>query len=118
MAIRQPDSESLTYFDYFGDSQVILVPIHENRIGEESYERMLREGRHFADTYDKILVGVLEAYCTYGDHPILGTIPVLPLGQAGSGTVPRPLTVYDSREEAWRAVAQGLTELLEPYRPF
>ncbi|MCB9052333.1 MAG: hypothetical protein H6556_23100 [Lewinellaceae bacterium] len=116
MAIRQPDSEAFNHLDYFGESQVILVPIHESRIGEEGYERMLRDARHFADTYDKILVGVLEAYCTYSDHPILGNIPVLPIGEAGSGTVPRPLTVYESREEAWRAVAQGLAELLESYR--
>ena len=118
MAIRQPDSEPFNYLEGFGDSQVVLVPIHENRIGEESYEQMLREASHFADTYDKILVGVLEAYCTYSGHPILGNIPVLPIGEAGSGTVPRPLTVYDSREEGWRAVARGLAELLESYRPF
>ncbi len=118
MAIRQPDSEPFPYLDLFGDSQVILVPIHENRIGEERYEQMLREARHFADTYDKLLVGVLEAYCTYGDHPILGNIPVVPVGQAGSGTVPQPLTLFDSQEDAWRAVAEGLAELLEPYRPF
>ncbi|MCB0598052.1 MAG: hypothetical protein H6557_30680 [Lewinellaceae bacterium] len=118
MAIRQPDSEPFNYLDYFGGSQVILVPIHENRIGEEGYEQMLREARLFADTYDKILVGVLEAYCTYSSHPILGNIPVVPTGQAGSGTVPRPLTLYDSREDAWRAVAQGLAEVLAPYRLF
>lgn len=118
MAIKQPDREPFNYLNHFGDSQMILVPIHENRIGEESYERMLREARHFADTYDKLLVGVLEAYCTYSDHPVLGSIPVVPVGQAGSGTVARPLTLFDSQEEAWRAVAEGLAELLEPYRPF
>ncbi|MCB0582348.1 MAG: hypothetical protein KDD10_23930, partial [Phaeodactylibacter sp.] len=118
MAIRLQDDEPMNYQEQFGDSQVVLVPIHENRIGEEGYEQMLREARLFADTYDKILVGVLEAYCTYSSHPILGNIPVLPAGQAGSGTVPRPLTLFESPEEGWRAVAQGLAELLEPYRPF
>ncbi|MCO6493397.1 MAG: hypothetical protein J5I98_33560, partial [Phaeodactylibacter sp.] len=118
MEIRLQDDEPMNYQEQFGDSQIILVPIHENRIGEEGYEQMLREARLFADTYDKILVGVLEAYCTYSSHPILGNIPVLPAGQAGSGTVPRPLTLFESPEEGWRAVAQGLAELLEPYRPF
>lgn len=117
MAIRQPDSE-YNYQEHFGDSRLILLPIHESRIGEEGYEQMLRDAWHYAETYDKILVGVLEAYCAYENHPILGRIPVVPTGEAGSGKAPRPLALYNSREEAWRAVARGVAELLEPYRPF
>ncbi len=117
MAIRLPD-ENYSYRQGFADSQLILLPIHENRIGQEDYEQMLREAMLQAKVYDKIVVGVLEAYCSYENHPILGNIPVLPREQAGSGSVARPLTVYETREEAWRAVARGLAELLEPNRPF
>jgi len=113
MAIRLPDSE-----EFIVDSQVILVPIHESRMGEEGYEQMLREASRHAETYDKILVGVLESYCTYSSHPILGNIPVLPAEQSGGRAVVQPLTVYNSLEAGWRAVARGLAELLAPYRPF